>query len=655
MNGKPRAVWLILTAVSLLTFILGGGVIYATPSPPALSSHVTIAGPLELSLTLNPAVAQPRDPVSLEVVLTNHQATVVTPELRLQFPAALSLRGERLPGGTSYSFQDNALSWLPVVGANGGTVSLQLEFVASVADVGQPAQPVQALLRYDGQERTTSVDSWVGLPPAVNVGASPAVVAVGAPVQLTALTSGSGPFVQNWDLGDGRHLVATDPQVVYASPGTYRVTVRVANPLASATASAGITVVASPTAAFTVDDGQPVVAQIVQFVNQSGGQPPQTYRWDFGDGATSTEVNPAHQYSSAGNYVVRLQVESEHGAAETSQTVSVGARPVLDIVIDSSAATGQTIYGQAYSDDSVSRLQWDMGDGRQYVGESVEHVYFRAGDFFVTLRADNDFGATEVGQWVHVEAGDYFAHLPLIVSQPMSPTEDLAAGAVDIAVASEFVVPAEPDPATTLPPATEPAPQPVPVQPGGAAAAEQPASVVVAESEEPAIQPPLLVETAQPVILPEQSSLPPGSSQAEELLWYINEARRLHNLAPLVYNYELSIAAQMHTEDMVANPGIMHEGSDGSTPAERQQRFGYRGYYGGEAVAWGWESAVPVVEFWVNSPPHRILILDPNIREVGVGFFADGLAPNIWYWTAEFGYLPGTDPALINPSYRPSP
>jgi hypothetical protein len=42
---------------------------------------------------------------------------------------------------------------------------------------------------------------------------------VGTPVQLTALTGGSGPFVQNWDLGDGRQLNAQDPQVAFGSPG----------------------------------------------------------------------------------------------------------------------------------------------------------------------------------------------------------------------------------------------------------------------------------------------------------------------------------------------------------------------------------------------------------------------------------------------------
>ena len=37
------------------------------------------------------------------------------------------------------------------------------------------------------------------------------------------------------------------------------------------------------------------------------------FLWDFGDGNTSTEVNPAHTYTSAGSYNVTLTVENNHG------------------------------------------------------------------------------------------------------------------------------------------------------------------------------------------------------------------------------------------------------------------------------------------------------------------------------------------------------
>ena len=37
------------------------------------------------------------------------------------------------------------------------------------------------------------------------------------------------------------------------------------------------------------------------------------FLWDFGDGNTSTEVNPVHTYTAPGNYTVTLTVKNENG------------------------------------------------------------------------------------------------------------------------------------------------------------------------------------------------------------------------------------------------------------------------------------------------------------------------------------------------------
>ena len=48
------------------------------------------------------------------------------------------------------------------------------------------------------------------------------------------------------------------------------------------------------------------------------------YAWDFGDGVTSTEPNPSHQYASAGAYNVTLTVTDDLGHTEsTSKTISI--------------------------------------------------------------------------------------------------------------------------------------------------------------------------------------------------------------------------------------------------------------------------------------------------------------------------------------------
>lgn len=61
-----------------------------------------------------------------------------------------------------------------------------------------------------------------------------------------------------------------------------------------------------PTAAFSIINNGQAASNPIRFSNES--TPGQSYLWDFGDGQTSTEVNPAHTYGSAGTYTVKLTV-----------------------------------------------------------------------------------------------------------------------------------------------------------------------------------------------------------------------------------------------------------------------------------------------------------------------------------------------------------
>jgi len=56
----------------------------------------------------------------------------------------------------------------------------------------------------------------------------------------------------------------------------------------------------------------------VQFyANVSGGFFPYTYEWDFGDGDTSTDANPAYVYRSGGDFTVSLKVTDDKGTYES--------------------------------------------------------------------------------------------------------------------------------------------------------------------------------------------------------------------------------------------------------------------------------------------------------------------------------------------------
>lgn len=87
-----------------------------------------------------------------------------------------------------------------------------------------------------------------------------------------------------------------------------------------------------PIASFTFTPPDPSVFDTVQFSDTStdlAGIGLQTWAWDFGDGATSQEQNPNHQYTADGDYTVLLTVATTDGrTASTSQTVSVRTHDV---------------------------------------------------------------------------------------------------------------------------------------------------------------------------------------------------------------------------------------------------------------------------------------------------------------------------------------
>jgi PKD repeat protein len=54
-------------------------------------------------------------------------------------------------------------------------------------------------------------------------------------------------------------------------------------------------------------------------IGRSGGV---SYRWDFGDGRSSTAENPTHSYGTAGTFDVTLTVAYADGT-KASKTISV--------------------------------------------------------------------------------------------------------------------------------------------------------------------------------------------------------------------------------------------------------------------------------------------------------------------------------------------
>jgi peptidyl-prolyl cis-trans isomerase B (cyclophilin B) len=75
-----------------------------------------------------------------------------------------------------------------------------------------------------------------------------------------------------------------------------------------------------PVAKFSYKGELKAPAEVV-FENES--EKAETYEWDFGDGATSSEASPSHRYRQSGNYVVRLKAMKDKKARVTEEQVQI--------------------------------------------------------------------------------------------------------------------------------------------------------------------------------------------------------------------------------------------------------------------------------------------------------------------------------------------
>lgn len=92
----------------------------------------------------------------------------------------------------------------------------------------------------------------------------------------------------------------------------------------------------------------------------------------------------------------------------------------------------------------------------------------------------------------------------------------------------------------------------------------------------------------------------------------INAYRAKFGLGPLSVDPKLSRIAAEHARDLALSGMTGHTGSDGSNPADRATRGGYRFRMIGENASAGRTELSDVIRAWIRSPSHQVnMVLDP--------------------------------------------
>jgi len=118
--------------------------------------------------------------------------------------------------------------------------------------------------------------------------------------------------------------------------------------------------------------------------------------------------------------------------------------------------------------------------------------------------------------------------------------------------------------------------------------------------------------------------------EAHTVLCLVNAARSTRGLKRLRPSAPLGSAARGWARTLVRTRTFSHTGP-GSTPMLRMARAGYHGRGFGETIAWGQgRQGTParIVSEWMDSPPHRAVLLSPLMRDGGVGVAHGSPVPN---------------------------
>ncbi|HKL02448.1 MAG TPA: T9SS-dependent M36 family metallopeptidase, partial [Cryomorphaceae bacterium] len=130
------------------------------------------------------------------------------------------------------------------------------------------------------------------------------------------------------------------------------------------------TILNAPNAAFSVNTNQ-TCSGVVQFTDESTDIP-QSWLWDFGDGNTSEESNPVHQYAEPGTYTVSLTVTNTLGEdTETITDVIEFGFPDSPVADGASGCEGEMVTLSGTT--ATGEIQWTDSNG-EVIGEGDEVV-----------------------------------------------------------------------------------------------------------------------------------------------------------------------------------------------------------------------------------------------------------------------------------------
>ncbi len=245
-----------------------------------------------------------------------------------------------------------------------------------------------------GTDTTCSSVIISGNGPTASIQASTASGCQPLTINYHADVSANTSSVQ-WTFGGGMPATSTliDQAVVYNNAGTYLTTLAATNPSGSSTDNLQVTVFATTSASFTSSTNGPTVS----FTSTSTGSPT-SYLWDFGDSSSSSDQNPTHDYSAAGNYTACLTTTNSCGSSTACHNIVIADfLPTASIETTGSTTGCEPMTVNFHANiTNASSVAWTFSGGNPSTSSDLNPtvVFNTPGTHTVTLSATNGNGTT---------------------------------------------------------------------------------------------------------------------------------------------------------------------------------------------------------------------------------------------------------------------
>ncbi|MCB0761931.1 MAG: gliding motility-associated C-terminal domain-containing protein [Flavobacteriales bacterium] len=215
---------------------------------------------------------------------------------------------------------------------------------------------------------------------------------------FTGVGSYSSQAEYSWSFGNFANpqtsTVFNPGPVGYNVPGTYNVTFSVLDHFCEATANLMLVVDPMPQAEIQ-GQTQFCGGLEIDFTNLS--QYAEEYYWNFGESGNSdwsADENPSWTYSSYGEFVVTLTADPQSDCADMD-TILVQVLPTDPIqlvydVIEPNPCDSIIEVQLQFLGTGVDNIAWNMGDGTILTGFESTYIYDEAGEYIVTITAQNN-------------------------------------------------------------------------------------------------------------------------------------------------------------------------------------------------------------------------------------------------------------------------